>query len=61
MMLNSLMQAVEQQLGADGRILLRASGTEPVLRVMIEAREEAQVRQHMNHLLEAVRSAFGAG
>lgn len=54
-------EAVEQQLGADGRILLRASGTEPVLRVMIEAREEAQVRQHMNHLLEAVRSAFGAG
>ena len=33
----------EQQLGSRGRLLLRASGTEPVLRVMVEGEDEAEV------------------
>ena len=36
------MQAVQNELGTQGRVLLRASGTEPVLRVMVEARGAAQ-------------------
>jgi phosphoglucosamine mutase len=32
----------ESSLGEDGRILIRASGTEPLLRVMVEARDSAQ-------------------
>ena len=33
---------VERELGGDGRVLIRASGTEPVLRVMVEARDAAR-------------------
>ncbi len=37
--------AVERELGARGRVLIRASGTEPVVRVMVEAEDEAQSRR----------------
>lgn len=40
------MAAVEQELGARGRVLLRASGTEPLIRVMVEA-DDAALTQHM--------------
>ena len=36
--------AVEAELANTGRLLIRASGTEPLLRVMVEARDEAQAR-----------------
>ncbi|EEB77929.1 phosphoglucosamine mutase [marine gamma proteobacterium HTCC2148] len=36
-------EAVEQQLGDRGRVLLRPSGTEPVVRVMVEGEDDAQV------------------
>lgn len=38
------MKAVEQQLGTSGRVLVRPSGTEPVLRVMVEAQDALQAR-----------------
>ena len=49
-------RTVEQDLGTSGRVLIRASGTEPVLRVMVEARGEAQARRCAERLAEAVRS-----
>ncbi|MFW9594019.1 MAG: phosphoglucosamine mutase, partial [Macromonas sp.] len=42
-----LQQAIvqaEQLLGAEGRVLIRASGTEPLLRIMVEARDAVQAQ-----------------
>jgi phosphoglucosamine mutase len=38
-------------------VVLRASGTEPVIRVMVEGREEASATRHAQQLAEVVRNA----
>ena len=53
-------QAVEQELGNTGRVVLRPSGTEPLIRVMVEGRDEAQVRRCAEQIAEAVKVAAGA-
>lgn len=47
---------VEEALGSKGRVLLRASGTEPVVRVMVEAERIDQAEQLGNDLAEVVRA-----
>jgi phosphoglucosamine mutase len=42
--LRDVQAVVEKELGSSGRVLIRASGTEPVLRVMVEARDAAVAR-----------------
>jgi len=53
----SAVLAVEEQLGDRGRVVLRASGTEPVIRVMIEGEDSAEVEQLAGELADAVRAA----
>jgi phosphoglucosamine mutase len=48
---------VESALGRAGRVVLRASGTEPLIRVMVEAQEQAQATRYANELADAVRAA----
>ena len=49
--------AVEKALAGQGRVVLRASGTEPVIRVMVECRDELGARQHAERLARAVERA----
>ncbi|MBT4520176.1 MAG: phosphoglucosamine mutase [Halieaceae bacterium] len=51
--------AVEQQLGKRGRVLLRPSGTEPVVRVMIEGEDEAEVGALCSGLAAEVERILG--
>lgn len=47
---------VEATLGNRGRVLLRKSGTEPLIRVMVEGEEEAQVIAFANRIADAVKA-----
>lgn len=49
--------AVEIRLRGRGRVLLRASGTEPLLRVMVEGNDAAQVAKEVSFLADVVRLA----
>jgi phosphoglucosamine mutase len=49
--------AAESELGSQGRILVRSSGTEPLVRVMVEAQTESVARETAERLADAVRGA----
>ena len=53
-------RSVESAMGAEGRVLLRPSGTEPLIRVMVEGREAAVVTSNANAIAEAVRHLVAA-
>jgi phosphoglucosamine mutase len=49
----------EQSLGSSGRVLVRASGTEPIVRVMAEASEESTARRVVDELVAIVEAELG--
>ena len=49
--------SAERELGLDGRVLVRASGTEPLVRVMVEAPSEDVASEHAERIAGVVRSA----
>ena len=50
----SAVKHVEDRLAGRGRVLLRASGTEPLIRVMVEGEDEKQVREYAQEIADAV-------
>jgi phosphoglucosamine mutase len=55
-----LLREAEQALGNSGRVVLRYSGTEPLARVMVEAKRDEDVHRWTESLAGALRSAIGA-
>lgn len=53
-------KSVEAELQDRGRVLLRASGTEPLIRVMVEGEDEAQVIQLTQNIADAVSTSVSA-
>ncbi|MFF7413664.1 phosphoglucosamine mutase [Streptomyces lydicus] len=57
--LTAAVAEAERELGATGRVLLRPSGTEPLVRVMVEAADIEQARAVAERLADVVKSALG--
>lgn len=56
----SAVKAVEKRLNGKGRVLLRPSGTEPLIRVMVEGEDKTLVEEQARHLAEVVEQVVGA-
>ena len=50
---------VEDRVDGQGRLLVRYSGTEPLLRIMLEGKDDREIRQWANEIAEAVKSQLG--
>jgi len=56
--LKNAVVAVEKQLGETGRVLLRSSGTEPLVRVMVEGVDPKNVNKYANELADEVKKSI---
>jgi phosphoglucosamine mutase len=54
----AVMSNVESRLAGNGRLLVRYSGTEPLLRVMLEGQSEAEIRKWGQEIVDAVKEAL---
>lgn len=57
--LHAAIQAAEQELSGSGRLLVRASGTEPKLRVMAEGQDQQLVEKVVEQLVELIQQEMG--
>jgi phosphoglucosamine mutase len=55
----AVMRSVESRLGTNGRLLVRYSGTEPLLRVMLEGQDPEEINRWAGEIADAVRKALG--
>jgi phosphoglucosamine mutase len=55
--INRAVREAEVELASNGRVLLRPSGTEPLMRVMVEGQDAEQVRRLAETIADAVRAA----
>lgn len=51
--------ACQQELGGSGRVLVRFSGTEPLLRVMVEGGDQAGIESYAGRIVAAIRAELG--
>jgi phosphoglucosamine mutase len=56
--LRILIQSIEQRLGEEGRILVRPSGTEQLIRVMVEALAPQQCQQYVDEVVSFIEETF---
>ena len=54
-MVQSIIKDVTDALGADGRILVRESGTEPVIRVMVEADSDKKCEKYVDEVIDVIK------
>jgi phosphoglucosamine mutase len=57
--LSEVVAEVEHQLGAEGRLLLRYSGTESLARIMIEGRSQAEIGEQANSIAAVIEKEIG--
>jgi phosphoglucosamine mutase len=55
----AVMQRVEQRLDGQGRLLVRYSGTEPLLRIMIEGQDQGEIQTWAEEIADTVRRTLG--
>ena len=58
--MSPLIDAAARELAGAGRVLVRYSGTEPLLRIMLEGPDEAQIRGLAEQIADRVRAEIGA-
>ena len=58
---DKLISDVEQRLGDSGRVLIRYSGTEPLMRIMLEGQDQAEITGMANEIASLVEETIGEG
>ena len=56
----TVIERVESRLARQGRLLVRYSGTEPLLRVMLEGQDQDEIRRWGQEIIDAVKEHVGA-